>query len=317
MQLTVRDTKARELFSMLLSGTGTEEQRREYINRYQEESERKMGKPLFDMNAEEFEQYKALEENLSFGRLEGDRCRLCRNKGYTVVREGKYTIHRKCSCMARRNGEHIDEEQREFENLLTTRTFENFKINGEWQKELLKRTKAWTRQAAYPFLYLGGKTSTGKTHLAIAALYSLIQRGFSGKYVSWRKESRDLKMRMTEYGYYEPKLKALKSVSVLLIDDFLWQPNNAIPSDEDFRLAKEIIDARSNLNLLTIFTSNYTLRDLTEITEEIGSRIYQACGSAKNFALTVAKEAKNYRMQIQPTLLEIEAESPFDEEKGE
>lgn len=312
MQLTVRETRARELFSLLLRGAGTEPQRQEYIARYQEEAERKMGKPLFELTAEEFEQYKALEENLSFGRLEGYKCRLCRNKGYTVVRDGIYTIHRACTCMTRRSHGEVSEEQREFENLLTTRTFENFKINSEWQKDMLKRAKAWTRQTEYPFLYIGGKTSTGKTHLAIAALYSLMQRGFAGKYVSWRKESRDLKMRMTEYGYYDSKLKALKTATVLLIDDFLWQPNGAMPSDEDFRLAKEIIDARSNIRLMTIFTSNYTLRDLTEITEEIGSRIYQACGSTKNFVLTVGKEAKNYRMQIQPTLMEIEAENPFE-----
>ncbi len=47
MQLTVRETRARELFSLLLRGTGTEPQRQEYIARYQEEAERKMGKPLF------------------------------------------------------------------------------------------------------------------------------------------------------------------------------------------------------------------------------------------------------------------------------
>ena len=85
MQLTVRETRARELFSLLLRGTGTEPQRQEYLARYQEEAERKMGKPLFELNAEEFEQYKALEENLSFGRLEGYKCRLCRNKGYTDI----------------------------------------------------------------------------------------------------------------------------------------------------------------------------------------------------------------------------------------
>lgn len=313
MNLTIRESKGMELFSALLKGAGTQEQRREYIERYQEEAEKKMGKPLFDMTAEEFEEYKALEENLSFGRLEGYKCRLCRNKGYTVVREGIYTIHKVCSCMSRRNHGEISEEQREFENLLTTRTFENFKINSDWQRDMLKRVKTWTREKEYPFLYIGGKTSTGKTHLAIAALYSLIQRGFTGKYVSWRKESRELKMRMTEYGYYEPKIKELKTVPVLLIDDFLWQPNNALPSDEDFRLSKEIIDARINMNLRTIFTSNYTLRELTEITEEIGSRIYQACGSTKNFVVTVAKEAKNYRMQIQPTLMELETDevNPF------
>ena len=87
MNLTIRESKGMELFSALLKGAGTQEQRREYIERYQEEAEKKMGKPLFDMTAEEFEEYKALEENLSFGRLEGYKCRLCRNKGYTVVRE--------------------------------------------------------------------------------------------------------------------------------------------------------------------------------------------------------------------------------------
>lgn len=312
MQLTAKELKGRDLFMRLLNGNGKETERQEYVEYYQGEAERKMGKPLYEMNAEEFEQYKALEENLTFGRLEGYNCRMCRNKGYTVVREGNYTVHRVCGCMERRKSGEVSEERREFEKMLTSKTFENYKVNSDWQRELMRKAKAWTRQGKYPFLYFGGKTSTGKTHLAIAAFYSLMQKGFSGKYISWRKESRELKMRMTEYGYYEPKLKALKKVPLLLIDDFLWQPNRAIPSDEDFRLAKEIIDARMNLGLLTIFTSNYTLRELAEIAEEIGSRIYQACGSAKNFVLTVPSSAVNYRMQSQPTLLDVDIDSPFD-----
>ena len=86
MQLTVRETRARELFSLLLRGAGTEPQRQEYIARYQEEAERKMGKPLFELTAEEFEQYKALEENLSFGgspcRCYGCVCARKRTSGY-------------------------------------------------------------------------------------------------------------------------------------------------------------------------------------------------------------------------------------------
>lgn len=307
------ENRSRDLFLRLLRGKGTEEEEEEYKTRYMDDEEKLMGKPVYKMTDSEFEEYKVLQENLKWGTLKNGSCNLCRNKGYMMARDGNYTVMRICECIEqRKRNEQVHSS--EYAELLLRNTFERFQIKSPWQKDLLRRAKIWTQQKTYPFLFLGGKTGTGKTHLAVAAFYRLYQRGYGAKFVSWRTESRDLKMRMSDYGFYEPKLKELKEIPLLLLDDFLWGANGAMPSDEDFRLAKEIIDARSSKRLLTIITSNFTIRALTELSEELGGRIYEACGSAKNFALTVSQDAENFRLKSAPTLVEIanDETNPFD-----
>ncbi len=301
-----------QLFNLLLRGGGTDAHKRLYWAKYADPIEKRLNKPLWGMTTEEFEEYKVLDENLKQGNLEGGNCKLCKNRGYTVQFDGIYTTHVPCFCIEQRN------QKREIQNsgfadLMTSHTFEKFIISEEWQKNALRAVKAWTNQKQYPFLYLGGKTGAGKTHLAAASFYSLIQRGVRGKYISWREQSRELKMRMTDIGYYDDKIRELKTVPLLLIDDLLWT-NGSFPTDEDFKLAKEIIEARQINGRRTIITTNWTIKEMNELSEVVGGRIYEGCGSKTNFALTFGAETRNYRAKTQPTLLPIEGiSSPFDE----
>lgn len=299
------------LFQKLLKGNGTEEEKRLYWEKYADKTEKRLNKPLWAMNAEEFEEYKILDENLSHGALEGGACKLCKNRGYIVQRDGQYIRQIVCSCMEeRKRNEEIKTSG--YAELITAKTFENFEIKEPWQKTALHIVKTWVKQTHYPFLYLGGKTGAGKSHLAIAAFYNLVLRGVRGKFISWREQSRDLKMRMTEAGYYDEKIRELKFVPLLLVDDLLWT-NSGTPTEEDFKLAKELIDVRQANGRRTIFTANWTVKDLNELSEVIGGRIYEGCGSKTNFALTFGAEAKNYRAKTHPTLLALadETEDPF------
>lgn len=311
--MTVAERKEISLFALLLRGAATEEQKRDYWQKYADPTERRLGKPLWAMNAKDFDEYNILDENLRYGKEGGGNCKLCKNRGYTVQKDGNYKRYVTCRCMEKRKQKQIIENSG-YAELITSRTFENFKIDEEWRKKMLHTVKAWTNQTTYPFLYLGGKSGAGKTHLAIAAFYSLVQRGVRGLFVPWRDQSRELKMRMTEVGFYDEKLRDLKRVPLLLIDDLLWT-NSGIPTEEDFKLVKEIIDYRQASGLQTIFTGNWTVRALMELSVVIGSRIYEGCGSKTNFALTFGNETKNYRAMIKPTLIEIADErSPFEEE---
>lgn len=301
------------LFNLLLQGGGTEEQKRLYWERYADQAEKQLGKPLWDMDAEEFEEYKILEENQSYGTEDGGSCNLCRNRGYIVRRDGQYTRYASCSCMEQRK------QSREVQNSgyaekITSQTFEKFTITEPWQKQALQTVKAWTRQTHFPFLFLGGRSGAGKTHLAVAAFYNLIQRGVRGKFISWREQSRELKMRMKEAEAYDAKIRELKFVPLLLVDDLLWANGGGL-SEEDFKLAKEIIDVRQANGLRTIFTANWTIKDLIELSEVIGGRIYEGCGSSTNFVLTFGGDTQNHRARKQSTLLEIAGiESPFNDD---
>lgn len=310
--MTVAEREELNLFALLLRGVATDEQKRTYWKKYADPTEKRLGKPLWAMSMADFDEYTILEENMQYGKEQGGNCKLCRNRGYVVQKDGKYKRYVECGCMEQRKQKQMIENSG-FAELITSKTFENFKIDEAWRKEKLHIVKTWTNQSVYPFLFLGGKSGAGKTHLAIAAFYSLVQRGVRGIFISWRAEIRDLKMRMTEVGFYDEKLRGLKTVPLLLIDDFLWT-NGGNPTEEDFKLAKEIIEQRQANGLRTIFTTNWTIKDVNRMSEVIGGRIYESCGSKTNFVLTFGAETKNYRARTQPTLLEItDEESPFRE----
>ena len=285
------------MFLRGMNGELTAAERSDYMERYADQEERVMGKPMFEMTDAEFEEVKTLQFNGTWGKLNGKTCRVCLNKGFIMIHDGKYTMARTCECVRQAKSEEYE--------LMSRCSFENYAIKHEWQRALLSRAKAWTRQAEYPFLYLGGKSGTGKTHLAISALAVLMRKGHDVLFVNWREESRDMKMQMTDFPTYNAKLERLKRVNVLFIDDFLWAPRGGIPSDEDFRLSKEIVDVRTARGLKTIITANYTVRKLCELSEEIGGRINYAAGGSKNFAITIRESAENYRMELLPTVEEI------------
>ena len=311
--LTATERRGLDLFAMLLSGTATEKDELEYWDRHADYVEKRMGKAIPNMTVDEFEEYKAMDENLKQGDLEGDYCPLCRKKGYVVQVEEGRTTYVTCKCMTERENK-AQLLGSTYVHLITTRRLDNFEIKTLWQKAALRKIKAWGNQTIYPILYLGGKSGTGKTHLAVAIFYHFVLRGYRAKFISWRDEVRDLKFRMKEFGYYDRKLRDLKTVPLLMIDDFLWQPTNGTvtPTAEDFQLAKEIIDARINANLRTIITGNYTIGKLNELEEVLGGRIYQSSGSSENFCLTFGDGCENYRAKKAPTLLDLADEKdPF------
>lgn len=311
--MTATEAKGLNLFALILKGKATEEQKREYWEKHADATERRLGRPLWAMKPDEFDEYNILCENMKYGKETGGNCKICKNRGYTVVKEGEYKTHVTCGCMEMRKQNRIIENS-VYAEMITSKTFEKFTLDEDWQREKLHIVKIWTNQKKYPFLYLGGQSGAGKTHLGVAAFYSLVQRGVRGKYMSWRTESRDLKMRMTEFGFYDEKLRELKRVPLLMIDDFLWVQKGE-PSEEDFKLAKEIVEERQAAGLRTIFTANWTIKQLNSLSEVIGGRIYESCGSKTNFALTFGTETKNYRARTQQrlTLLDDEEETPFDE----
>ena len=272
------------LFIRGMRGELSDEERAEYMERHASQEEKVIGKPMFEMSGEEWEEEKCLAFNSGWGNLAGKPCNICRNK-----------------CMKWRNVEGSMKRSEGYD-LLSRCTFSNFTITHDWQKSLLCRVKSWTRQKTYPFLYLGGKTGTGKTHLGAAALMISMRKGNEIEFMSWRADSRDLKMGMTEFHAYRAKLDRFKRAGVLMIDDFLWSPRGGMPTEEDFRLAKEIVDIRIACGLRTIITANYSVRRLCELTEEIGGRINYAAGGSKNFAVTIGASAENYRMSTLSTV---------------
>lgn len=293
--------KERALARWCIQGSPTEAQREYYRKHLMGTEETIFGKPVFEMDKREFAEYCVLCENLRYGDLPFGDCKKCRNKGWTAgLDEYGSEYQEECECMQYRRAEQqlVDSE---YSTLLRKYTFEKYTIKEAWQRNALNRSKAWTRQRKYPLLYLGGKTGAGKTHLAVSAFHVRVQMGAHGKFVSWRTINREMKMNMSSPDY-EEKMRALKYSPLLLIDDLFWAPKASIPSDEDLKMAKEILDARFYNDRPTIITSNIVANEITVLSEPIGGRIVEYSGGEDKFIINFSYDVQNQRFvrEIEP-----------------
>ena len=281
---------ARKLFR----GTATPKEKDEYMIHYASPAERRLGKAIAEMNANEFLQYSVLSENLKEGNLEGGDCKICKNKGLVYgIHDGLETV-KECECMESRRAKKVIELS-EYAKYITSKTFENFEIVDEVHKYALRQAKNYIKQSKYPFLFVGGTTGTGKTHLTVATFFQLTQQGYLGEFVKWEQEFNLLMGERTQDTVaYRKRMAKLKYTPLLLIDDFLWNNENAKPTAFEYKTAKEIIDERSLRGLRTIFSSNYTLTTLFNSEPVVGGRINEFSGGSKNFAIELS--GKNFRL---------------------
>ncbi len=243
-------------------------------------------------------------ENALEGKLnrDGFNCPVCKNKGYTVfVREhpdGYFEhVQKVCQCWKpRRSIENLQKSG--LADVLEKFTFDNFKTELDWQKQLLERAKLFRGQRRAHCFFVGGNSGAGKTHICSALAIDYLRHGSEVKYVLWRKEVRKIRERIYDKGD-EEYLDYLKNVDVLYIDDLfktvkrVGEAFQRPPADEG-RLAFEIISERLDRDRITIISTENTLDELIEIDEAIGTRIkYESEG----FAIAVRRDRKNnYRI---------------------
>jgi DNA replication protein DnaC len=104
-------------------------------------------------------------------------------------------------------------------------------------------------------LLLMGPTGVGKTHLAVAALKELIQRGHGGLFCDYREllkeiqASYNIASESTEMGVLDP----IRTVEVLILDDL----GASKPSDWVRDIVAIVLNARYNEKRTTIITTNF------------------------------------------------------------
>ncbi len=157
-------------------------------------------------------------------------------------------------------------------------------------------------------LLLMGTCGTGKTHLAVAALKEIVQRGHGGLFYDYREllkeiqDSYNAESQFTEMGVLEPVLRT----EVLLLDDL----GASKPSPWALETVGHILNARYNANRMTLLTTNFLDTPagprerrsdrgvpMTEdsLSDRVGSRIrsrlYEMCR-------TIELTAPDYRREI-------------------
>jgi DNA replication protein DnaC len=112
-------------------------------------------------------------------------CDRCGGSGWIVIERDGLSAAEPCACAAAEPGPRDLESSANIPPLYSHASFDNFLLEGRWQLEkVMLDAKHYAREGPTnlpkPGLMFIGPTGTGKTHLAVAVLRSLIARGFEG-----------------------------------------------------------------------------------------------------------------------------------------
>ena len=243
---------------------------------------------------EEYFNAKIKAYNSTSGKLnefDGYNCEYCHNKGHIAISiNGEMCSAscpqcaniRKCIKIFKKSG-------------LSRYSFENYTTENEWQKKLLYAVQKYTADVNRKWLFIGGQSGSGKTHLCSAVLRVLI---FNYKketlLFEWAEKSKRLKQ-LANDPQYDDELNKYKVVPVLYIDDLFKSKRGETPTTADINLAFELVDYRYRNDLITIISSELSIDDIIVIDEATGSRIKH---KAKEYALHISKDKnKNYRLK--------------------
>ncbi|MGX8702051.1 MAG: ATP-binding protein [Caproiciproducens sp.] len=240
--------------------------------------------------------------NSSTGDLRDYNCPICKNKGvvYFVSSDGEIRS-KMCSCMAMREST-ARIRNSGLQNLMEIYTLERWKTDTLLQKHMKSTAEAFLKDPRNKWLFIGGQTGAGKSHICTAIAGELLRRGQSVRYMLWKDESTKLKAVITDESKYERMINPLKTVPVLYIDD-LFKPvlddrgARKQPSPGDTSLAFEIINSRYIAgNLTTIISSEWTIEELQRVEPATAGRIFQM--ATESYCLSIASgDEKNYRLR--------------------
>lgn len=243
--------------------------------------------------------------NKATGELTGYDCPECLNKGYiSAIKDGEI-VQRECRCVATRNSI-LRLKKSGLGEIAERYTFDGYRTPEEWQKRAKSKAMQYVSENPDKWLFFGGQSGCGKTHLCTAVCVGLIEKCMDVKYVLWRnlmhflesKRFSEEKNNSFSEGKYNDKINELQNVEVLYIDDFLKtarkdKDGKIAPSEMELNSAYEIINARAISGKKTIISSELHINDITVLDEATGGRISEA---SEGFQIQIKREkGRNYR----------------------
>lgn len=239
--------------------------------------------------------------NSEQGNKAGENCDICKNKGvvYYYTDEGNIAC-RECSCMESRRKKARSVRLINASGLkdtIGTKTFDNFIAKEQHQRDMIELAKRFLSSDMTHWLYYGGQVGAGKTHICTAVVGELLlNRGKEVRYLQWREDAPRLKAKINDDNYQE-LVGQYKTTEVLYIDDLFKTDTDrgSKITAGDINLAFEILNWRyQNKGLITIISSQLTVKDIVLVDEAIGSRIYER---SQSYMMTISKDVrKNYRL---------------------
>lgn len=229
--------------------------------------------------------------NEAVGNLDdGYTCERCRNKGfvYTLAEDGEILSNECPDCYKIRTSLRLLKNSG-----LEDKTFENFIVKSDWQDGLLCTVKEFAADTSGKWLFIGGQSGCGKTHLCTAALREIIfTQNKAVRILKWVEGSRELKAAVNDDGYARAA-DIYKGAEILYIDDLFKGGGNSI-SNADLRLSFELLDYRYLKGLTTVISSEFSFDNILRADEAVAGRIRERAGQ---YLLHVKKDSnKNQRL---------------------
>lgn len=252
--------------------------------------------PESSMTPEEFEQFKIDCYNDSNGNLDkedGIDCVLCGNKGLIAYRDGIYTRHYDCSCMARRDS--IKKARNSGLGEYLTKTIDDYIDEEEWQRKCKRMVNGYLERHSHDntWFIACGQSGCGKTLLgAIIANTLLVKKERSVMYIIWTdfisKVKRDMMGEKTNE--VSEAMEKVKTADVLFLDEVIKKYN-----ETDLKYLIEIINYRYTNDKKTIITSERLMTEFLDIDEATFGRAVEKC---EGFMINIPKDRKkNYRLR--------------------
>lgn len=250
-------------------------------------------KKIKPMSRKEYEKWQCEVANDVVGNLTGYDCHECKNRGYfTKLDEYGNQIVSECRCMIIRrakmriaNSGLINPEEK---------TFSSFETPENWQKQLKNAAAEYVCENSGKWLFIGGQSGGGKTHLCTAVCLELIKKGRDVHYVLWRDLLHELESLRYEYDRYSYKMNCLKDYDVLYIDDFLKSIDDG-RKIQGLNYAFELINYRYSANKLTIISSELLENEIRKLDTALHGRIVERSG--KYIFNIPRSENKNFRLK--------------------
>lgn len=236
---------------------------------------------------------------------DGINCPKCMNRGsmMVVIFDGKSmpTVqYRVCECTRQRgyarrlNDSGLARAAKKYR-------FDNFEAGEPWQTYMLDKARKYVDEGAAEgkWLYIGGQSGAGKSHLCTAVANELLKRD-ALRYVVWPQTARYIKGLATDSERYDSEVEALQKVPYLFVDDFfkpVFSANGmeAVTTAADVRLAYDVLNYRYLAEMPTILSSEWFSAELAQIDEATAGRIAEACGEYK---IDVARNPqRNHRLK--------------------
>ena len=242
-------------------------------------------------SSDDFLRRKVEHYNAEHGSLSGYDCPKCLNKGNMLVICNGHEVYEECDCLNIRRTMQLIKASG-LEKTIQRCTFKNYNVSTDWQRYVYDNAKTYAENPVGWF-YFGGQVGAGKTHLCTAIVGELLKRGIAVKYCLWRDESTRLKA-LVNKPEFDVEIAVYKRTDCLYIDDLFKTKQGASVTAADINIAFEILNYRYINDMLTIISSEKTLREILDIDEAVGSRIYEM---AQGYILNISADpAKNYRM---------------------